>query len=230
MKNILIGCEFSQRVTTEFRKLGFNAFSCDLQETEGDHPEWHIQGDIFQEVECGVPVTGEKWDCLIAFPDCTYLTSAGNRWFNEDRYGINALERKVMRLDAIDFVKRLWSVDIPYIAIENPVGILSTSWMKPTQIIQPWQHGDEAQKRTCLWLKGLPKLYPTKIVGKGEFYYMNTGSGKRYPKHMGAGNKKRPMHCIVTKGMTREECKKHRSRTFPGIASAIALQWGEFLT
>ena len=230
MINILVGCEESQAVCKAFRTLGLNAFSCDVQEPSGGHPEWHIRDDIFIAIKNGVPGTGEKWHCLIAFPDCTYLTSAGNRWFNENRYGQEAIDRKKKRIEAMYFVFRLWSADIPFISIENPVGFLSKNWMKPSQIIHPWQHGHEASKRTCLWLNGLPLLEPTKIVGKGEYYYMNTGSGKRYPKGMGSGGvKKRPAFMVVTKGMSREECKKRRSKTFPGIAKAMAGQWGKFL-
>jgi site-specific DNA-cytosine methylase len=230
MISILVGCEESQAVCVEFRQLGFNAYSCDVQEPSGGHPEWHIQRDIFEAIDAGVPGTGEKWHCLIAFPDCTYLTSAGIRWFNIDRYGLDAILRHEKRFDASDFVKRIWAQNIRYIAIENPVGFLSKNWMKPSQIIHPWQYGNEASKRTCLWLKKLPLLEPTEIVGKGEFYYMKTGSGKRYPKCMGEGGvKKRPEFMAITKGMSREECKKKRSKTFPGIAKAMAEQWGEFL-
>lgn len=157
---ILVACEESGRVTAEFRKRGHEAYSCDILPTSGGHPEWHIQGDV-------LPLLTQKWDMIIAFPPCTYLTVSGNRWF-ADRYGKKALERKQKRKEAAEFFMAFALADCPKIAIENPVGYMSNAYRKPDQIIQPYYFGDEARKTTCLWLKGLPLLRPTQVVSCGE--------------------------------------------------------------
>ena len=157
---ILVACEESGRVTAEFRKRGHEAYSCDILPTSGGHPEWHIQGDV-------LPLLKQKWDMIIAFPPCTYLTVSGNRWF-ADRYGKKALERKQKRKEAAEFFMAFALADCPKIAIENPVGYMSNAYRKPDQIIQPYYFGDEARKTTCLWLKGLPLLRPTQVVSCGE--------------------------------------------------------------
>lgn len=196
---VLVACEESQAVTKEFRALGHEAYSSDLYETSGDHPEWHIQGDV-------IPLRNKGWDLIIAFPPCTHLASSGAAWFEAKRADGRQQE-------AIDFFMALAASDCPKIAIENPVGIMSTEWRKPDQIIQPWQFGDSFSKRTCLWLKGLPKLVPTNIVDPGESIIY--ASGIKMPKWYAEAWKLSP-----------EERSKVRSKTFPGIAKAMAQQWG----
>ena len=158
---VLVACEESQAVTKEFRRLGHEAYSCDIQECSGGHPEWHIQVDV-------VELLKMRWDMIIAHPPCTYLTVSGNRWFNEERYGDAAVKRKYERQKAADFFMQFVNADCPCIAIENPVGYMNTHHRKADQIIQPYMFGDHARKATCLWLKGLPKLEPTNIVHPGE--------------------------------------------------------------
>ena len=170
---VLVACEESQRVCTEFRKLGHEAYSCDIEPCSGGHPEWHIQDDVlpllngncdFKTVNGDMHHLIGKWDMIIAFPPCTYLTVTGNRWFNIERYGEKAIQRHKDREDAIDFFMAFANADCEKIAIENPVGIMSSEWRKPNQIINPWQFGDAFEKKTCIWLKGLPELTPTNIV------------------------------------------------------------------
>ena len=219
---VLVACEESQRVTIEFRKLGHEAYSCDLLDCSGNHPEWHIKKDvtlllngncIFYTVDgAGHEISG-KWDMIVAFPPCTYLTVTGNRWFNYEKYGDKAIQRMLDRNDAIKFFMTIANADCDKIAIENPVGIMSTKWRKPDQIIQPFEYGDAYEKRTCLWLKGLQKLIPTEIVtipDRVEFK-----SGKTMAKwYVEAANLSKEQRALV------------RSKTFPGIAKAMATQWG----
>ena len=148
---VLCACEESQAVCAEFRKLGFEAYSCDILPTSGKNPEWHLQQDV-------IPLLKEHWDLIIGFPPCTYLTITGNRWFNVERYGAKAVERYQHRLEAINLFMAIANADCDHIAIENPIGIMSTEWRKPDQIIEPYYFGDPYEKKTCLWLKGLPKL------------------------------------------------------------------------
>lgn len=202
---ILIACEESQRVCVEFRKLGHEAFSCDLEPCSGGFPEWHIQSDV-------VPLLQDKWDLIIAFPPCTYLTITGNRWFNVDRYGDNALKRYSLRNDAIEFFMMFANANCDKIAIENPIGVMSTFYRKPDQIIHPYMFGDPERKSTCLWLKGLPCLVPTNIVDPDIIYYKN-GKGSDSPWHMNTMN------------LPPKERAKVRSKTYPGIAKAMATQW-----
>jgi site-specific DNA-cytosine methylase len=195
---ILVACEESQAVTKRLRVLGHEAYSCDIQECSGGHPEWHIFGDV-------VPELQKHWDMIIAFPPCTDLAVSGAAWFEQ--------KRKDGRQQAsIDFFMLFANANCERIAIENPVGIMSSHWRKPDQIIQPYWFGDEAQKTTCLWLKGLPKLEPTKMVGKGEF--ITHKSGKTKPKWFADAFKLSP-----------SERRKVRSKTFDGIAQAMAEQW-----
>ena len=199
---ILVACEESQAVTIELRKLGHEAFSCDILPCSGGHPEWHLQRDLLE-------VMYENWDMMIAFPPCTYLTVTANRWYKpefEERYPT----RKQDRLDAIDFFMKISNAPIEKIMIENPVGIMSSRWRKPDQIIQPWQFGDKAVKKTCLWLKGLPTLNHTQIV-EPEYKEYNSSTKK-------SGKSKYPM---LWAG---KADAKERSKTFPGIAKAIANQ------
>ena len=204
--NVLIACEESQRVCIAFREKGHNAFSCDILPCSGGHPEWHICGDV-------LPLLKEKWDMIIAFPPCTYLTVTGNRWFNIDRYGEKAIQRHKDRKDAIDFFMAFANADCEKIAIENPVGIMSSEWRKPNQIINPWQFGDAFEKKTCLWLKGLPELKPTNIV-------------EIPPRKMFDSGKSMPSWYAEAWHLPKEERAKLRSKTFPGIARAMAEQWG----
>jgi len=202
---ILLACEESQAVTKAFRKLGHEAFSCDILPCSGGHPEWHIQGDVLEQLDKG-------WDMLIAFPPCTHLAVSGARHFKEKIADGRQQE-------GIDFFMEMINAPIPKIAVENPIGIMSTNYRKPDQIIQPWQFGDKAQKSTCLWLKGLPKLVPTDIVDKGEFIEFTSKKGvkKRQPKWY---------FDALKNAKTSAERSTLRSKTFQGIADAIASQWG----
>ena len=201
---ILVGCEESQAVTIALRKLGHEAFSCDLLPCSGGHPEWHYQEDIFKVIDKG-------WDILICFPPCTDLAVSGARHF----------ERKIAdgsQAKSIEFFMALANCNIPKIAIENPIGIMSGKWRKPDQIIQPWQFGDKAQKSTCLWLKGLPKLKHTEIVDKGEFFEFTSKKGEK---------KRMPMwyYKALQDAKTPGQRRTLRSKTFQGIADAMAEQW-----
>lgn len=194
---VLIACEFSGRVRNAFAKLGHDAWSCDLvpSETEGNH----IQGDILEHLT-------EYWDLMIAHPPCTHLAVSGAAWFAKKR-------ADGRQQQGIDFFMSLANAPIAKIAIENPIGIMSKIWRKPDQIIQPWWFGEEAQKSTCLWLKNLPLLTPTKIVGKGEM--VEYKSGKRMPKWYADACK-----------LKSAERERLRNITFQGIADAMAAQWG----
>jgi hypothetical protein len=201
---ILIACEFSGTVRDAFIKAGHNAVSCDIEPC--DNPGPHIQDDVLNVIK--FPNT---WDMMIAHPPCTYLTVTGNKWFKpeyKDRFPTRQQDRE----DAIKFFMALMNANIPKIAVENPIGIMSTTFRKPDQIIQPWQYGHEASKSTCLWLKGLPKLVPTNIVDKGEF--ITYKSGKRISKWYADAASHDPK--------TRA---KIRNKTFQGIADAISEQW-----
>lgn len=183
---ILVACEESQRVTDAFRRKGHEAYSCDIIPTSGEHPEWHIQVDVQELLKL-------KWDMIVAFPPCTHLCSSGARWFVQKRK--NGMQQK-----AIEFFLAFTKVDCLRVAIENPVGVMSNYYRKPDQIIQPWQFGHGETKATCLWLRGLPLLVPTKIV-KGREARIH---------HMAPG----------------PDRAKNRSKTYLGIAKAMAEQWG----
>lgn len=201
---ILVACEESQAVTIELRKLGHEAYSCDILPCSGDHPEWHLQQDV-------IPLLKEKWDMIIAFPPCTHLAVSGARYFAEKI-------KDGRQQQGIDFFMKFVNADCPRIAIENPIGIMSSKYRKPDQIIQPWMFGDKYTKSTCLWLKGLPKLKPTNIVEKGEYFEWVDKNGK----------KKRESKWFfeaLKKAKTSEERSILRSKTFPGIALAMATQW-----
>lgn len=170
---VLIACEESQRVCMAFRELGHEAFSCDIQECSGGHPEWHINSDClallngdcqFNTQNGEVHIITGKWDLIIAHPSCTYLTVTANRWFDTGKYGKSAWERMTERNKAIAFFYQFVMADCDRIAIENPLGVMSTAFRPADQIIQPYMFGDAFEKRTCLWLKGLPKLQPTNPV------------------------------------------------------------------
>lgn len=206
---VLIACEESQAVCKAFRERGHEAYSCDIQEPSGGHPEWHILGDALVAVEGGCIITMDgvrhevgKWDLLIAHPPCTFLSNAGASHLfkggklNEERYKKG--------LEAKEFFMRFYNADVPMICVENPVPTRVYELPPYTQIVQPYEHGHPYSKRTCLWLKGLPKLQPTEVCEKWEG---TTVAGNWYNK----GGKDR---------------QKNRSKTFPGIAAAMAAQWG----
>jgi site-specific DNA-cytosine methylase len=203
---ILIACEESQAVTKEFRALGHEAYSCDILPCSGGHPEWHIQDDVLN-------VVGGGYDLMIAHPPCTFLSVSGARWLYNKDGSINK-ERYDNQITALNFVKALMDVNIFKIAIENPVSIISSKIKKPDQIIQPWMFGDVATKTTCLWLKNLPKLQPTNIVGKGGRTIFK--SGKSHPKWYADA---------LATAKSPEERRTLRSKTFQGIAKAMATQW-----
>jgi len=212
---VLIACEESQEVCKAFRAKGHEAFSCDLQECSGGHPEWHYQQDVFE-------VIGMGWDMMIAHPPCTYLTLTGNRWFSIEAYGDKAIQRHIDRFEASAFFLKLYNSGIEKICIENPIGSINST-LKPTQIIQPYYFGDEAQKTTCLWLRGLHPLVHSKEltlfdeavthVGKGEMVHFESGTVM-------------PKWYADAWHLPKDKRTKLRSKTFPGIAAAMADQWG----
>ncbi len=195
---ILIACEESQEVTKRFREQGFEAYSCDTEPCSGGYPEWHLQEDV-------IPLLNNKWDLIIAFPPCTHLAVSGAAWFKRKR---ESGEQQV----GIDFFMKFVECSAERIAIENPVGIMSTLYRKPDQYIQPYEFGDSFSKKTCLWLKGLPKLKSTKIVSRGEFTTYE--SGRTQAKWYADSFKLSP-----------KERSRVRSKTFPGIADAMVNQW-----
>jgi hypothetical protein len=205
---VLVACEESQAVTIEFRKLGIEAYSCDIQECSGGFPEFHFQKDVFEVID------SQKWDLMIAFPPCTFLTVTGNKWFLPE-YEQRFPTRKQDRKEAIEFFKKLYNSDINHIAIENPIGIMSSELCKPTQIIQPYFFGDPERKSTCLWLKNLSKLEKTNVVEPNIVYHK---SGKTDSK----------WHFDSIK-LSNSERSKLRSKTFPGIAKQMAFQWSNYL-
>ena len=188
MNKVLIACEESQILTKEMRKLEIEAYSCDLQPCSGGHPEWHIQDNV-------IPLLKLKWDMVIAFPPCTDLASSGARWFQE-KQADGRQQRSIDFFLAFTKLKCKW-------AIENPIGIMSTKYRKPDQIIQPWQFGHGETKATCLWLNKLPLLVPSKIVNGREQRILKIAPGP--------------------------DRAKERSKTYLGIAKAIANQWGKTL-
>lgn len=206
---VLIACEESQAVCKAFRSLGHEAYSCDIEPCSGGAPEWHIKGDVLLELR-------KQWDMIIAFPPCTYLTNAG--MCNLTRKGATpeyVADRLAKRDDAMAFALAIYNSDCPKVAVENGVGYLSTGWRKPDQIIRPYEYGHSVNKKTCLWLKGLPKLQPTNIVYPDN---KRTNLGKPVSSwyaetlRQGGGNLK--------------EVSRIRSTTFQGIADAMAEQWG----
>ena len=217
---ILVACEESQNVTNELRKLGYEAYSCDIQMHSGSHDEWHICQDVlpllngfckFKTIDGDYHEINSKWDMIIAFPPCTDLCVSGARHFAKKQ-----ADGRQQR--SIDFFMKFVNADCDKIAIENPIGIMSTKYRKPDQIIQPWQFGDKYSKSTCLWLKNLPLLVPTKIVEKGEFieFIDKNGKKKRQAKWY---------YEALKNSKNAAERAKIRSKTFPGIANAMATQW-----
>jgi len=194
---ILIACEFSGTVREAFNKLGHDVTSCDIEPT--DIPGKHYQGDVND-------IINDGWDMMIAFPPCTHLAVSGAKHFEQKR-------KDGRQQQGIDFFMSMINAPIPKIAVENPIGIMSSLFRKPDQIIHPYHFGHEASKSTCLWLKGLPLLKYTNIVGKGEF--VTFSSGKRMTKWYADAAK----HNAKTR-------TKIRNTTFQGIADAMAQQWG----
>ena len=212
---VLVACEESQRVCAAFRERGHEAYSCDIQEPSGGHPEWHLKADVLRylnpipEIEGILPfltMDGEshfiagKWDLIIAPPPCTHLAVSGMRWFKQGK------KPMYLQDEAADFFMKFINADCQHIAVENPVCIMSTRYRKPDQIINPWMFGHTQQKKTCLWLKGLPNLKETNNV---------------YDKMMKLPVKERTMIWQMGSGHSKE-----RSKTFEGIAAAMAEQWG----
>lgn len=225
---VLIACEESQTVCKAFRERGREAYSCDIIEPSGGHPEWHILGDALEAIKGGTITTMDgishnvgKWKLLIAHPPCTYLTVSGNRWFNVERYGDMALQRRKNRDAAIRFFMEFINADCPKVAVENPIGYMSTIYRKPDQIIQPYQFGHHARKATCLWLRGLPQLAPTDIVDPGEIDKNGHSFGASATYARDENGK------ILAWNDPRTA--KIRSKTFKGIAEAMADQWGGLL-
>lgn len=213
---ILIACEESDEVRSKFENLGFDAWSCDLQENRNFNAK-HLQCDVFD-------IINQNWDAMIAFPPCTHLAVSGSRWFKEK-------QKDGRQQKAIDFFLKIAQSNIKHIAIENPVGIMNKLYMPPTQIIQPYYFGDKAQKTTCLWLKNLPLLYHNATpnlfddvvthTDKGDFFtWIDSKTGKK---------KRQPLWYKEARNLNKHERSKVRSKTFPGIAEAMANQWGKFL-
>jgi len=198
---VLVACEESQTVTEAFRDLGHEAYSCDILDCSGGHPEWHIKGSVMNHLN-------EDWDLMIAHPPCKFLTVTANRSF------LGNPERWKHRLEAVKFAWRLMHAPIKKIAIENPVGVLSTHIRKPEQYIQPYEYGHNDSKKTGLWLQNLPLLVPTDIV-EPEWVYPKSGSGKRMSK----------THANSPSTVNKNNAKL-RSKTYSGIATAMASQWG----
>lgn len=234
--NVLVACEESQEVCKAFRAKGHNAFSCDIVECSGGHPEWHIKHDVLSLLNghCFFhTMSGDryelpcKWDMIIAFPPCTHLAVSGAAWFDKKR-------KDGRQRDAIEFFEKFLDADCSKIVIENPVGIISGDYikkwfpdlvvkyglpLKPTQIIQPWQFGDNFSKSTCLWVKGVKPLVPY-VTEQPELEWFEWVDGK-------TGKKKRqPKWFADAWHLPPEERARVRSKTFPGIAKAMADQWG----
>jgi len=183
---VLVACEESQTVTKEFRRFGHDAYSCDILPCSGGHPAWHLQLDVKYALK-------SSWDMILAFPPCTHIAASGARsWIDKEYDG--------RQQQGIDFFMSFVNVSCPRVLIENPVGIMSRIWQKPTQIIHPWQFGHGETKATCLWLRGLPKLKPTNIVEGRENKVWHMAGGKQR--------------------------SRLRSRTYDGIAKAMAQQYG----
>lgn len=201
MALILVSCEESQAVTKAFRDAGHEAYSNDIQECSGGHPEWHLQMDALKALKF------KKWDLVIAHPPCTYLTISANKWYKDQPArksgALVGAERRQAREEAVDFFMEFVNADVPRMVIENPICIMSTRYAKPNQIIQPWMFGHGETKATCLWIKGLPNLVPTDVVeGREQNIWKMSPSKDR---------------------------TKLRSKTYEGVAKAMVEQWGKLL-
>ena len=219
---VLIACEESQRVCSAFRKRGHEAYSCDIIDQSGGHPEWHIMQDVLPllngrcefKTRDGIKHSIDgKWDLIIAHPPCTYLANCGNRYLNIEKYGDKAIKRRFNREKAAVFFMNFINAECDKICVENPVGYMSCYYSKATQIIQPFYFGDPERKATCLWLKGLKPLKATNIVEPILIHYKTK-------------QKTDPLWHYKTMGLPEEQRRKERSKTFPGIAEAMAEQWG----
>lgn len=202
---VLVGCEESQAVTIAFRNLGHEAYSCDILPCSGGHPEWHIQGDVTELLK-------KDWDLIIAHPPCTYISRAGARWMHNSKGELNS-ERLCLAIKAKEFFMKILNSPCKYIAIENPTPLKVVGLPNHSQVIQPYQFGHEFSKRTLLWLKNLPLLKHTDIKENYVPYLpSNTGGKKR-------GQKATP----------KSISQKDSSKTFQGIADAMAEQWSEYV-
>lgn len=232
--DVLIACEESQRVCIEFRKRGHNAFSCDIMNCSGGHPEWHIMEDVLKVLKGGQFKTTDnvnhyvnKWDMIIAFPPCTHLAVSGAAWFEKKR-------NDGRQREGIEFFCNFLDLECEKVIIENPIGIISGDYIfkwfpdlaekynlpqKPTQIIHPWMFGDNYAKSTCLWIKGVKPLIPL-INTEPELEWFDWIDGKT-GKH-----KRQPKWFADAWHLPADERAKVRSKTFPGIAKAMAEQWG----
>ncbi len=213
---VLVACEESDEVRSRFEAMGFDAWSCDLQPNRNPNAK-HFQCSVFD-------IINDGWDCMIAFPPCTHLAVSGAAWFEQKR-------KDGRQQEGIDFFMAMINAPIERIAVENPVGIMSKLYRKPDQVIQPYYFGDKAQKTTCLWLKNLPHLYHNSApnlfdqtvthTDKGEFFEWIDGKTGKI--------KKQPLWCAEALNLPPSERAKVRSKTFPGIANAMATQWGDYL-
>jgi|ERR1700749_52424 len=214
---VLVACEESQTVCKAFRARGHEAFSCDIQKCSGGHPEWHIHDDVMSHLNDG-------WDLMVGHPPCTYIANAGQS--NKSKPGMWDL-REAKTAEAIEFAKALYYCNIPRVAIENPIGVMNTRWRRPDQVVQPFYFGDPYRKYTGLWLKGLPKLVWTR---QDDLFHQSS-----YVPPM------EPTHTMVRKGsyrtgtirklywqdmLPKKDRAKIKSKTFDGIARAMAEQWG----
>jgi len=204
---ILVACEESQTVCKEMRRKGHEAYSCDILPCSGGHPEWHFQCDVKE-------VLKQHWDMVIAHPPCTYLSVSGLHWNKRNP------ERAKKTEEALEFVKMFMDLDVEKMAIENPVSCISSRIRKPDQIIQPYEFGDDASKKTCLWLKGLPLLQPTGYVEP------RIVDGKKRWDNQSDDGQNRDTRTGKVLAWNSEEIKILRSKTYPGIARAMADQWG----
>lgn len=221
--NVLIACEESQTVCKAFRELGHRAFSCDLQESSGGHPEWHVNGDCLPLINGNCDFVTEdgvrhqqdgRWDLLIAHPPCTYMSKAGARWMYLKAGELNE-ERLKLAIEAKEFFMKFINADCEYIAVENPIPLKVVELPPPDCIVQPYEFGEPFSKKTCLWLKNLPPLMPTEIHADYVPYLpSNTGGAKRGQKH--------------SRGIAKNA--KESSKTFKGIAKAMAEQWGLYIS
>ena len=215
---VLIACEESQEVCKAFRALGHEAYSCDLQECSGGHPEWHIQGDVlpllngdctFTTADTHTHTQAGAWDLIIAHPPCTDLAVSGARHFAQK-------QKDGRQQKSIVLFMQMALANCDRVAVENPVGIMSSAWRRPDEIIQPYEFGHPYKKTTCLWLKGLPPLKPTEIVEPEiKTYTCKNGKTVHFSADYGGGG---------------TGSGKRRSKTYPGIARAMAEQWGEYIT
>ena len=226
--NVLVACEESQTVCKAFRARGYEAYSCDIQLPSGGHPEWHIMQDVLPLLNgrCKFKTTdgvehsvAGKWDMLIAFPPCTFLTNTGNRWFDVIKYGKAAQKRWLDRCKAVVFFLALYFADCPRVILENPIGIMSSIFRKPDQIVHPYYFAESEndenceRKATCFWYRGdvQPLRYEIKFAPRVISY--KNGKGTDSPWHM------------KTMKLPADERARARSKTYPGIAKAMAEQW-----